>query len=186
MNSKAQLNLYYIIVAFGMLAMMTIFSMVFIYEIGKSEIIAPIANISLEIHEDLNTNPQYPTVINNLVTKYNDLDFAYDLFFLAFWIASIVTTIGVAVKTRKTGVVGFLGGLFMGTMGLLLVMFFIDQIADWFFTNIFYAVFDDITLNLPIMTYYFDNIGWISAVWFLSLLLLNQLELKIDGGRTEE
>jgi hypothetical protein len=103
------------------------------------------------------------------------------------WISSIAASIVVTLKSKKDSVFSFFGGMFITLMGLLLIVFFTDQVQAWFFTNIFNAVFSDIVLSLPIMDYYFDNIGWISALWFIILLFLRQVDLDINvGGRAQE
>ena len=74
-------------------------------------------------------------------------------------------------------------------MGILLIVFFLDQVQVWFFDNIFNPVFVDVVLDLPIFDYFFDNLGWITAVWFFILLFINKVEfdtITFRGGRLEE
>lgn len=187
-TKKGVASFAFSIAAFGMLALIAIFSVIFIYEVGRTEILDPILNATLTIEQQTNVSAALQTHAQDLKTDYDNLEIPYDIFFLALWTISFVSTVGLALKTRKTGVLTFLGSLFWGMMGLLLIIFFFDQVQTWFFTNIFDAVFNDITLDIPIMTYYFANIGWISAVWFLLLLLVNQIDLTVrfDRGRIEE
>jgi hypothetical protein len=171
---------------FSMLAMMTMFSIVFIYEIGKTEILEPILNVTLQAEQQLNVSVAMQTHAQDVKNSYDNIDIPYDLFFLYLWISSIAASIALALKSKKKSLFSLLGGMFFGLMGLLLIVFFIDQVQVWFFVNIFNAVFSDITLSLPIMDYYFANIGWISAVWFMSLLFLRQVDLDLQIGRRSE
>lgn len=175
----------FMIIMFSMLAMMSIFSIVFIYEIGRTEILSVMTNVSLDIQIQENVSSAMQTHTQDLQNTYNNISIPYDLFFLYLFISTFVTSIMFAVRQRKQSTLEFFGGLFYGFMGLLLIVFFIDQVQDWFFTNIFYAVFNDITLDLPILTFYFDNIGWISALWFVVLLLINKVDFRLEEGRIE-
>lgn len=186
MNNKSQTNFIFIVVMFGMLTMMTMFSIVFFYEIGRTEILEPILNVTLQIEQQLNVSQQLQTHAQDVKDSYDQFEIPYDLFFLYLWISSIAASIALALKSRKSSVFSLLGGMFFTLMGVMLVIFFLDQVQEWFFINIFNAVFNDITLSLPIMDYYFDNIGWITAVWFMVLLFIQQVDLDIQIGRRRE
>ncbi len=187
-KKQGQTNFFYIIIMFGMLTMMTIFNIIFFYEIGRTEILEPILNATLQAEISLNVSSQLQTHAQDVKDQYDSIDIPYDIFFLYLWISSIVASIMLALKAKKKSVFSFLGGMFFSIMGILLMIFFLDQVQVWFFANIFDPVFSDITLNLPIMDYYFDNIGWISGLWFILLLFLQQvdLDIQIGGRRTRE
>ena len=180
---KAQTNFMFMIVMFAMLAMMTMFSIVFIYEIGRTEILDPILNVTLDIEQQLNVSAAMQTHAQDVKNSYDNIEIPYDLFFLYIWISAIAASIVLTLKSKKESVFSLFGNMFFGLMGLLLIVFFIDQVQVWFFVNIFNAVFSDITLSLPIMDYYFDNIGWITSIWFMLLLFLQQVDLDIRIGR---
>lgn len=187
MNKKSIGGYVRIILTFSMLAMMSIFSIVFIYEIGDSYIIQEIYDATIQVEQDLDVSVALQDHATALRSEYQGINFPYDLFFLFFWISAIVSTIAIALKSRKDSATSFFGGLFISMMGVMLVVFVLDQIQIWFFAELFYPLFSDITLNLPIMTYYFNNLGWITALWFLFLLFINQVEIKANfGGRFEQ
>lgn len=185
-NTKSQLSFIYVVVMFGVLTMMAMFSMIFIYEIGKSDILEPILNVTLQVEQTLNVSAQMQTHAQDVKDSYDAIDLPYDLFFLYIWISSIAASIALALQARKKSIFSLMGGMFFTLMGVLLIIFFLDQMQVWFFDNIFNPVFSDITLNLPMMDYYFANIGWITAIWFLLLLFLQQVDLDIRLGRREE
>lgn len=187
MNNKlgqTNTSFIYIIVMFSVLSMMTMFIIIFIYEIGSSDILEPILNITLATEQSLNVSTQMQAHAQDIKDSYDAIELPYDIFFLYLWISSITGSIVLALKARKRSIFTLLGGMFITLMGVLLMIFFFDQFQVWFFENIFNPVFSDITLNLPIMDYYFDNIGWISALWFLVLLFIQQVDLDVKiGGR---
>lgn len=186
-NKSGELRFIYVIITFGVLAMMIMFSTIFIYQIGKEQILDEVLNATITAETQLNVSTALKNHANSLKNEYDNISLPYDLFFLFIWISSIVTSVTISLNARKKTFLSFSGSLFIGIMGLLLIVFFLDQFQVWFFENIFYAVLDDITLNLPIMTYYFNNIGWISAIWFVALLFLNQVEFELNlRGRLEE
>lgn len=187
-NKKSQTTFTYIVIMFGMLTMMTMFSIIFIYEIGRTEILDTILNVTLQTEQLLNVSTELQTHAQDVKDQYDSIDIPYDLFFLYLWLSSIISSITLAIKARKKSIFSLFGGMFITLMGVLLIVFFLDQVQIWFFDNIFNPVFADITLNLPIMDYYFANIGWISAIWFLLLLFIQQvdLDIKIGGRRVQE
>ncbi len=187
MNKEASTNVLYIIIMFSMLAMIGMFMMVFTYEIGRTEILEPILNVTLETEQLLGVSQELQDHAQEVKDSYDSIEMPYDLFFLYLWISAIATSIAITLRSKKDSVFSFFGGMFITLMGLLLIVFFVDQVQVWFFINIFNAVFSDITLSLPIMDYYFNNIGWISAIWFMLLLFLRQVTLDINvGGRVQE
>ncbi len=187
MNLKANTNVLYVIVMFSIVAFMGMFMIIFTYEIGRTEILQPILNTTLQVEQSLGVSQQLQTHAIDVKNSYDSIELPYDLFFLYLWISAIATSIAITLKSKKDSVFTFFGGMFITLMGLLLIIFFVDQVQDWFFINIFNAVFSDITLSLPIMDYFFNNLGWISAVWFILLLFLRQVDLDINvGGRVQE
>ncbi len=187
MNKKANPSVLFVIVMFAMLAMIGVFMMVFTYEIGRTEILQPILNATLTAEQSLGVSQEMQDHAVAVKASYDGIEIPYDLFFLYLWISSIAMSIGITLRSKKDSVFSFFGGMFITLMGLLLIIFFVNQVQEWFFLNIFNAVFSDITLSLPIMDYYFANIGWISAIWFILLLFLRQVDLDINvGGRVQE
>lgn len=184
---QGQTNFIFIVVMFGTLTMMIMFSIIFIYEIGRTDILEPILNATLEIEQTLNVSAALQTHAQDVKDSYDAIELPYDLFFLYLWIVSIATSIALALQAKKKSIFTLMGGMFFTLMGILLIIFFFDQFQIWFFANIFNPVFSDITLSLPIMDYYFANIGWISATWFLLLLFIQQVDLDIKiGGREQQ
>lgn len=186
MNTKGQTNFIFVIIMFGMMTMMAMFMVIFFYELGRTEILEPILNVTLQTEQLLNVSPELQAHAQDVKDSYDGLEIPYDLFFLYLWISSIAASIVLALKAKKKSVFSFFGGMFFTLMGVLLIVFFFDQVQVWFFDNIFNPVFSDITLSLPIMDYYFANMGWISAIWFILLLFLQQVDLDIRIGRKTE
>lgn len=187
MNKKSMTKFVYIILAFSMIAMMGMFSIVFIYEIGDSYILENIYNATITVEQSLNVSAALQTHALDLRNEYSGISLPYDLFFLFMLISAIVSTITISLKAKKEPPLSFFGSLFIGMMGIMLIIFIMDQVQSWFFEQLFYALFSDITLNLPIMTYYFDNFGWISGLWFILLLFINQIDVKFNfRGRFEQ
>lgn len=185
MSRKGFTQFTFIIVFFAIIGMMSIFTFVFIYEIGRTEILEPIHNITIFVEQSANVSAQMQTFTDDTFQAYEDLDIPYDIYFLAIWMSVIISSLKLALSTRKMNPFQFLGMVFWGLMGLLLVVFFVEQITSWFFDNFFYAIFNDITVEIPITDFFFDNLGIISAIWFLILLAVNQLEFSFSRGRVE-
>ncbi len=188
MNKKGLSSYMYVFFAFAFISLSYIFSTVLIYETGKEYIIGETADIGREIFTNISPSDQKVTAINNIQQDYNAFLFPYDLFFLALWISSFSLTIHSAYKTKKQGVFSFFGYIFIGSLIVLLVTSFISQITTWFMDSIFNPMFSDSNVSIPIITFYFANMGLVNLIWWMILILVNVLDLSFISrtGRMEE
>jgi hypothetical protein len=95
-------------------------------------------------------------------------------------ISAFATTCGIALKSNRVPTFNFLGLVTFGIMGLLLIIFFVDQVIDYWLEEFFYTLFNDITTPTPFLNWFFGNVGVISIIWFAILLLLNQLQIDLS------
>lgn len=177
MNKKAISEPVFILTSFAVLSMFFLFASVFIFEAGDEYLITPEQQLAVDILNDTVLPPEQGIdTVNTLASNYRAFAFPYDLFFLLYFISVFSMTIYSAFKTTKEGIFSFFGFLFVGSLLVLLITSYLAQFTDWFMTNIFYGVFDDITLDLPFFTFYLTNLGLINFIWWLILILLTVID----------
>ena len=178
---------FYIIVFFSMVSLMGIFTSIFFYEIGKDTIISTLTNVTLTIQQDNNVSAQMQAHTQSLQDSYNAFIMPYDLMFIYLWVLAFIISVVATLKTKTESAFSFMTGIFFGIMGILLIVFFVDQIITWFFDEIFNPIFSDAVLDIPVTLFYFDNIGIISAIWFAILFLIRYIEIDFGArGRVQE
>lgn len=175
MNKKAFSNVAVTMIAFLVLSITFIFTSVMYKEVGEEYVVTPMADIGRDILTNETSLPasQGVDTITDIENKYINFDFPYDLFFLAFWISAFSLTVFSAFKSNKEGIFSFFGFLFMGSLILLLITGYMSDFASWFMSEIFYTVFADVTVSIPIFTFYLNNLGLIHFIWWIILVLIN-------------
>ncbi|MCJ8328326.1 MAG: hypothetical protein MJK08_14640 [Campylobacterales bacterium] len=175
MNKKAFSSVMLTMIAFLVLSMTFIFTSVMYKEAGEQFLITPTADIGRGILANTTSIPasQGVDTITALENRYIAFNFPYDLFFLVLWISVFTSTVVAAFRSNKEGIFSFFGFIFIGSLILLLITGYMADFASWFMGNVFYAMFADVTVSLPIFTFYINNLGLIHFIWWLILVLVN-------------
>lgn len=179
MNKKALFDLNLSILLFTIFTLMFVFLATFIHDVGHQELIVPTANIS----KDIINGSTVESVSTPIISKIDELEaghLAYtislDLAFLAMWISAFVSTLFISFRTNKEGIFSFFGLIFVGSIMLLLITFYLEQFTDWFISELLEKVLEIDMSTLPIINFYFNNIGLINFIWSLILLLVNIID----------
>ena len=177
-----------LIIAFTFIGLMFMFGAVLIQQIGEDYLIKTTADVGVDIINDTTTLTSPITTIREIETDWSTWNIPYDLFFLFIWVSFLVLTIKSSFEAAKEGIFSFFGYILIGSLVLLLITSYIATFADWFLTEIFYNIFDDLSFSLPIFTFYMGNIGLINFVWFISLILINIIDKRFISrtGEVEE
>ena len=177
MNKKALNQPIMIITSFAILTIMFIFTSLLIFEAGDEYVITTEQNIAIGILNDTDLPAsQGIDTVNTLASNYRAFAFPYDLFFLLMLISTFSFTIYSTFQTTKEGIMSFFGFLFIGSMFMLLITSYLAEFTSWFMQYIFYGVFDDISLNIPILTWYLGNLGLINFIWWIILILVSVID----------
>jgi hypothetical protein len=190
-NKKGIGVLYGVIIGFAIFAMMYFFMSVLVYETGKEYVIQPMAETGKQIISDNvvpSVNASVSAKIDELQADYNGYSFRYDLFFLLVWITAFVSTVWVSFKANKEGIFSFMGYLFLGSMFVLLMTSFVSDFVSWFLTEVFYKLFDDVNIPMPIFMFYLSNLGVINFFWWLVVVTINIIDRSFVSktGEVEE
>lgn len=158
-------------------------AMIVIYEgIGEFGIDVAV-DIGTNISNSFGANNQTIVNMEQFQTDYNDFSFPYDLYILALFIIGISGIFEMANQAKKLGIFSFFGMLFIGAQLFLLSLFFVEQVLDWYFGEFFATLFVNVSLDLPISLWIFDNVSVVAAIIFFAALLINQLDLKTAFGQ---
>lgn len=180
-----------VIISFTFISLMFMFLAVFIHQAGDEYLIQTTANTGIDILNSTATSldsTQGIDTINETRNNWTNFLFPYDLFFLLVWVSVYLGTVFATFKANKEGIFSFFGYLFMGSLMLLLITSYLATFTQWFLTEIFYNVFDDITFSLPVFTFYMENLGIINFIWWLSLVLISAIDKRFISrtGEVEE
>ncbi len=146
-------------------------------------------DVGTNISNDFNLTSSTVTNMQQLQTDYNDFDFPFDLYILALFIMGIGSIFESAARAKKMGIFSFVGMLFIGAQLFLLGLFFVEQVLDWYFLEFFATLFINVSLDLPITTWIFENVSMIASFLFFSAILINQLDIRVvlgQSGRAEK
>jgi hypothetical protein len=190
MNKKGISGVFLGIMAFAIVSMIFVFSATLLKESATEYLIVPEAEIATDILNDTTNLPDELGIdsIETLKNQWLNYNVPIDLTFLAMWVTLFGSTIYMTFKAGKEGVFSFMGNMLIGTMLLLLITTFLADITSWFMAEIFFMLFNDVSLNLTIFTFYINNLGIIHFVWWLVLVLVSVIDRQFISrtGRVEE
>lgn len=187
MNNKGWFNLMFGILIFGVIVLVLMFGIIFMKEAGDQYLGTPLKNIGENVLDNSNAPHEFSNTLDSIETNYNDLLLPYDIIFLIFWIFFSGSVFILAYQTSRLGIYHWVGMLFIGSLFFLLITGFVAQFTDWFITNFYNVLFSDVTLNTPIMDFYFSNMALINYLTFAICLFMNIIrKINIDDGRVEE
>lgn len=190
-NKKGLTKALSLILGFFLIGSFFMFMVYLIQDIGTDYVVEPLHNISKDLGGDLGVSTQMMDNFDDIKTDYESRVFPADLFFLALWLLTLVGSVYIAAKASKLPVISFLGFLFIMIFFFLVMVSIVSQITDWVINEIFLKVFSDNIISTPIFDWVFENMGIISFIWAMLLLLVNQwsrinLQNLIGGGVIEE
>jgi len=189
MNKKGIAAIVYVLIFFAIFSVLTIFTWVFIQQMGEDYIINNVADVGREISNSTYADPALTKeTIDTLQTNYNNTSIAYDLFFLALCISTMGFSIYSSFKANKAGIFSFFGMIFIGSLLLLLITTYLSSFTSWFMEEIFDRVFADVSLSLPIFYFYLNNLAIINFIWFLFLVGISVIDRQFISrtGQVEE
>lgn len=171
-----------IIIAFFFVSAFFMFSFYLMKGIGDDYVIDPLHNISKDLGGDLNISTQMMNNFDTIKASYDSLIFPVDLAFLAFFLSSLAGSIWISVKAKRQPIFSFFGLLFIMIFFFLVLVSIVTQITSWIIDEIYLKVFADTIISTPIFDWVFTNMGIISFVWALIILLVNQWSrINING-----
>lgn len=176
----ANSNNYFIAVTGITITVFSILFMVLYFEFQKEYLIGSIVDVS----ENITMSAQAHESIEKAETELNSYVIEYDLFFLSFILTAFIESLYLAQLSKKEGYFSFLTLLFFGSLFILGLVGILTTVTEWFVEELFKPLLGSAYPSLPIMTFFVDNMGIISFLWFIILLFVNQLDFILPKKKT--
>lgn len=181
-------SLWSMVIAFNIFIAIAFTFLVGFSNLAGSEIIDPIHQEISTIAED-RTSLQIQEHIDEAKTAYYANQIPWDLVIFGLMINFYFFIIYSAIKSAKASTFTVFTLLTFGVVFMLLLVSISVDIQEWLLNEIYTDVFEDLTITTPIMDWMFANIGLISFILCLLVVLVNQfdkLKLLALGGLREE
>ncbi|MDH4127274.1 MAG: hypothetical protein OEV44_00860 [Spirochaetota bacterium] len=187
MKSKKGLNnTITTIIIFSLFIFIFLFATVGFKQIFSENIIQPVLDQTLALNKTFTIAPSIQAAQQSVKDSY-DLDFFnYDLFFLVIFISMFIGTIFSAQQSKKLGLMSFFGMISVGTWIFLLIISIVTQISDWLVLNLYTNLFDLTSINTPIIDFFLANVSFICFLWFIIILIINQIDFQDVFRRVTE
>lgn len=175
-NKKGNMiYLWFLIIIFNIFIALGFTFIVGFNNIAGTEIMDPIHSSISDIADD-RTSTEIQNYIDDSRDKYYENNVPFDLIIFALIIDFYFFLIFSAIQSRKESSFAVFSLI---TFGMIFVLFLLSisiDIQEWILTQIYGAVFEDISYSTPIMDWFFNNIGIISLGLMIILLLINQFD----------
>lgn len=173
-NKKANVGLFgffFILMVFSSLFFFLTFGMHYIlYDYGISQTTAVAETLLSPTGESMDR-------INELATSYLGITDYYDLLFLVLIVSAFIESTIAALKAREDGFLSFFGMVTIGNIFLIFVLSYATQIQGWILNEVIFNVIL-VTMETPVMTFFFNYSMYLAIFWYLWLLGINQINLE--------
>lgn len=177
-NKKGLSQVWGTIVIFSLFIFVFLFATVGFKQIMSENILQPVLDQTLLLNESFTIAPSIQSAQQNVVDGFNTQWFDYDLFFLVIFILAFSSTIFSAKQSQKLGLLSFFGMVSIGTWIFLFIVGVMTQLSDWLIFNLYTNLFDLTSINTPIIDFFLSNISFICFLWFIIILIVNQIDFQ--------
>lgn len=187
-NKKGNMfYLWFLIIIFNIFIVMAFTFVVGFNNLAGGEIVDPIHESISTIAED-RTSVEIQNYIDESRDKYYENTIPFDLIMFGMVINFYFFLIYSAIQSRKENTFMVFSLITFGMIFMLFLLSISIDVQEWVLTQIYGAVFEDMSYSTPIMDWFFNNIGVISLFLMITLLLINQfdkLKALVFGGNNE-
>ena len=185
-NKKGLTNSIGIIIIFSLFIFIFLFATVGYKQIFSENIIQPVLDVTLSLNQTLTIPASIQTAQQTVADGYNLPFFDYDLYFLVTFLLAFTSTIFSAQRAKKLGLMSFFGMVSIGSWIFLLIITIMTQLSDWLILNLYTNLFDLTGINTPIIDFFLSNISFICFLWFVVILIINQIDFQDVFRRVSE
>lgn len=188
LNKKGNMfGLWFSIVVFNIFIVVAFTFLIGFNNIALDEIITPIHTTTSAVASNT-TSLAIQTHIDDSYQAYQDNTIPWDLVMFGLMINFYFGLIYSAIRSKKESSFTVFSMLTFGSIFLLLLISVSVDVQTWFLNELYIDVFEDLSVNTPIMDWLFQNMGMVSFIMAMLVLLVNQFDrLKtLMIGRFEE
>lgn len=176
LNKKGDvLGLWFMIVVFNIFLVIAFTFLIGFDNMALDEIVTPIYDVTSSAAENL-TSPAIQAHIDDAYVKYQENSIPWDIVMFGLMINFYFGILHSAIRAKKENAFTIFSLLTFGSIFLLLLISVSVDVQTWFLTEIYGDVFEDLSYSTPIMDWIFQNIGMISFILALVVLLVNQFD----------
>lgn len=124
--------------------------------------------------------PVNATAITNIQTLSNGylgLTGFYDILFLVLLVSAFIETTIASLKAKEDGYLSFFGFVTIGNVLLIFILSYATKIQGWILNDLVYNVIL-VSVQTPVITFFFNYSMFIAVFWYLWLLGINQINLE--------
>lgn len=176
-NKKSIGRYLSVILIFSILFLFSFFMVIFLKDIGKTEILDPISNISQSTQFTISEEMQ--DFIQLQPEEFENLNFHYDLYFVFSFIGFFLFALFGSYKAKQENYMSFFGFLFFGIVLFLYISTIITIFADWLVLNLINGFLEFDLNTVPIINYYITNMGLINFILATILIMVNRLNFSL-------
>jgi hypothetical protein len=167
--------------AIGVILMFSLFVIIFslvayfIFVAGNNYIAVPLTNITNVTNFDAMIN----TGIQAAGEEYQATNL--DIIDYGIFAALVIMTCSglmIAYYSRQLDYFSFLSMLTYGLMVLLFILGLIEIITDWFY-DLIINLFPSLVIDLPILSWFLDNLGLYFLILVGTMFLINQIDFDL-------
>lgn len=187
-NKKSQavsslLMIYFAMFIFSVISIIAVIMTYTEYAIGNDYVLIPMYNIS----EQLNNSARIENASAQIVTNYQgmDLDFIDNMWFFSYFIL-LISSFGIAYKTKSVNYFSFLSMLTYGLMIVLFIASLFSAVLNILYYDILQNLFINMAVSVPKLAYFVRNFGYITLLHSASLLLIMMLDFDFAFIRNRQ
>lgn len=178
LNNNKKSNMFYLwflIIIFNIFIALGFTFIIGFNNLAGVEIVDPIHSSISDI-ADNRTSIEIQNYIDDSRDKYYENNIPFDLIMFGLIINFYFFLLFSAIQARKENTFTVFSLITFGMIFMLFMLSISIDVQEWVLTQIYGAVFEDISYSTPIMDWFFNNIGIISLVLMITLLLVNQFD----------
>jgi len=180
-DSKDLVEHLKVICSYNLISLMFVFSILFVYGIGKDYLLYGIYEVSLTL-ESLGSTAGWVSPFIVTISNYADILPQYlDI----FWLVLTITLFGeLIIASYYSDREGWFSTLGFMTFGILLFLFMtgiFSTIGTWFSLNFITGLFGSISYTTPFLNFYINNLFVINTLLCVVCIIANYIDLDFSG-----
>jgi uncharacterized membrane protein len=180
-NSEELIENLKVICSYNLLSLFFVFSILFVYGIGKDYLLFGIYEISI-MFETMSMTPSWVSgAIATLSNTADILPLYLDLFWLLLTLTLFAELIVASYFAEREGWFSTLGFLTFGILIFLFMTGIFSLVGDWFTNNFINTLFSNIAYSTPFLNFYLNNLFIINTSLCVICIVANYIDLDFSG-----
>ena len=180
-DSKDLVDHLKVICSYNLVSLMFIFSILFIYGIGKDYLLFNIYQVSVTL-ESMGSSPAWVTPFIVTVSNTADILPQYlDIFWLVLTITLFGELILASYYSDREGWFSTLGFMTFGILLLLFMTGLFSTIGTWFSLNFITGIFGAVSYTTPFLNLYLNNLFVVNTLLCVICIIANYIDLDFSG-----